>query len=201
MPTANIYLDHQATTAVDDRVLEVMLPWLGRPANPHSREHAFGQDAAEAIEMARMQVADRVNGDPKGVVFTASATEAANIVVRSFANGRSHLLISAIEHPCVAQTAAACMKEGRAVLTASGQHQALALGFGHGIAEFRGRINPKRHCFLDVPDCGLLRLAVSDAPRQLGYLGHEDTVRAAPVEDDFVSVVHGCDSRSYFRSS
>lgn len=117
MTAANIYLDHQATTAVDERVLEVMLPWLGRPANPHAREHVFGQDAAAAIELARIQVADAVNGDPKGVVFTASATEAANIVVRSFAKGRSRLLISAIEHPCVAETAAACMKEGRAVVT------------------------------------------------------------------------------------
>ena len=93
-----------------------MLPWLGQPANPHASEHVFGQDAASAVELARMQVADAVNGDPKGVVFTASATEAANIVVRSFANGRSRLLISAIEHPCVAETAAVCMKEGRAVV-------------------------------------------------------------------------------------
>lgn len=116
MTTAHIYLDHQATTAVDERVLEVMLPWLGRPSNPHSSEHVFGQDAAAAIELARLQVADAVNGDPKGVVFTASATEAANIVVRSFANGGSRLLISAIEHPCVAETAVVCMKEGRAVV-------------------------------------------------------------------------------------
>ena len=117
MTTANIYLDHQATTPLDERVLEVMLPWLGRPANPHSSEHAFGQDAAAAIELARVQVADVVNGDPKGVVFTAGATEAANIVIRSFANGGGRLLISAIEHPCVAETAAECMEEGRAVAT------------------------------------------------------------------------------------
>ena len=94
-----------------------MLPWLGRPANPHSREHVFGEDAAAAIELARVQVAEAVNGDPEGVVFTASATEAANIVIRSFASGRSRLVISAIEHPCVAATAAVCMKEGRAIVT------------------------------------------------------------------------------------
>lgn len=116
MTTANTYLDYQATTPLDERVLEAMLPWLGRPANPHSREHAFGQDAASAVELARVQVAEAVNGDPEGVVFTASATEAANIVIRSFASGRSRLTISAIEHPCVAVTAAECMKEGRAVV-------------------------------------------------------------------------------------
>ena len=117
MTKENIYLDYQATTPLDERVLEAMLPWLGRPANPHSREHAFGQNAATAIELAREQVAAAVNGDPGGVVFTASATEAANIVVRSFAGDRSRLVISAIEHPCVAVTAAECVSEGRAVVT------------------------------------------------------------------------------------
>ena len=117
MTTANIYLDYQATTPLDERVLEAMLPWLGQPANPHSMEHAFGQDAAAAIELARAQVAGAVNGDPEGVVFTASATEAANIVIRSFAGGRSRLVVSAIEHACVAVTAAECAKEGRAVVT------------------------------------------------------------------------------------
>lgn len=116
MTTAQTYLDYQATTPLDERVLEAMLPWLGRPANPHASEHAFGQDAAAAVELARTHVAEAVNGDPKGVVFTASATEAANVVIRSFANGGSRLLISAIEHPCVAETAAACMKEGAATV-------------------------------------------------------------------------------------
>ena len=117
MTTANIYLDYQATTPLDERVLEAMLPWLGRPANPHSREHAFGQDAAAVIEVARVQVAEAVDGDPEGVVFTASATEAANIVIRSFASATEiGLIISAIEHPCVAATAAECMQDGRTVV-------------------------------------------------------------------------------------
>lgn len=114
---AKIYLDYQATTPLDERVLEAMVPWLTRPGNPHSGEHTFGQDAAAAIELARTQVAEAVNGDPEGVVFTASATEAANIVLRSFANGASRLLISAIEHPCVAATATECMEHGHAAVT------------------------------------------------------------------------------------
>ena len=109
---ANIYLDYQATTPLDERVLEAMLPWLGRPANPHSSEHVYGQDAAAAVELAREHVAEAVNGDPKGVVFTGSATEAANIVIRSFANGGRRLLVSAIEHPCVGETVAECEKQG-----------------------------------------------------------------------------------------
>lgn len=117
MTTASTYLDYQATTPLDERVLDAMLPWLGRPANPHSIEHGFGHDAAAAIELARAQVAESVNGDPEGVVFTGSATEAANIVIRSFAGDRSRLVVSAIEHPCVAVTAAECAKEGRTVVT------------------------------------------------------------------------------------
>ena len=109
---AGTYLDHQATTPLDERVLDAMLPWLRRPANPHSSEHAFGQDAAVAIELARSQVAEAVKGDPDGVVFTASATEAANIVLRSFAAEGRRLVVSAIEHPCVADTAAECMEQG-----------------------------------------------------------------------------------------
>lgn len=110
--SARIYLDHHATTPLDRRVFEAMLPWLGRPANPHSSEHAFGRDAAAAIEQARTQVAEAVNGDPNGVVFTASATEAANIVLRSFAANGNRFLISAIEHPCVADTTADCTRYG-----------------------------------------------------------------------------------------
>ena len=113
MKTASIFLDFQATTPLDERVLNAMLPWFGQPANPHSMEHSFGQDAAVAVEQARAQVAAAVNGDPDGVVFTASATEAANLVLRSFAGGGKRLLISAIEHPCVSETATECMKNGQ----------------------------------------------------------------------------------------
>ena len=107
-----IFLDHQATTPLDERVLDVMLPWLRRPANPHSSEHVYGHHAAEAIDVARSQVAEAVNGDPEGIVFTASATEAANIVIRSFAGEGRRVVISAVEHPCVTETAAECTKHG-----------------------------------------------------------------------------------------
>ena len=110
--SASIYLDYQATTPLDQRVLEVMLPWLDRPANPHSSEHAFGREATVAIEHARTQIAEATNSDLEGVVFTASATEAANIVLRSFAAEGKRFLISAIEHPCVAETTADCARLG-----------------------------------------------------------------------------------------
>ena len=116
MTNENIYLDYQATTPLDGRVLQAMVPWLELPANPHASENAFGRNAASAIELARVQVAEAVGGDPNGVVFTGSATESANIVVRSFATCGKRLLMSAIEHPCVAETARECERSGLTVV-------------------------------------------------------------------------------------
>lgn len=107
-----VYLDFQATTPLDSQVLEAMLPWLKKPSNPHASEHVWGREAEAAVEQAREQVAAAVGGEPAGVIFTASATEAANIVLRSFAGPGRRILISAIEHPCVEETAAACADAG-----------------------------------------------------------------------------------------
>ena len=110
-----IYLDYQATTPMDPEVLEEMRPWLSRPANPHSIEHGWGMEAETAVATAREKVASAVNGHPEGVVFTGNATEAANIVVRSFAEPERKIVVSAIEHPCVAETAKACQQLGTTV--------------------------------------------------------------------------------------
>jgi cysteine desulfurase len=99
-----IYLDHQATTPTDPRVLQAMLPWMSRPANPHAI-HSFGRDAAEAVETARRQVAGLVGADARQVFFTGGATEAANIAIRSLPTG-SRVLASPIEHACVIETLA-----------------------------------------------------------------------------------------------
>ncbi len=103
-----IYLDYQATTPMDPEVLEEMLPWLSQPANPHSTEHGWGMEAEAAVGSARERVASAVNGQAEGVVFTGNATEAANIVVRSFGGSGRTIVVSAIEHPCVSETAMAC---------------------------------------------------------------------------------------------
>lgn len=100
-----IYLDHQATTPIDPRVLDAMLPWLTRPANPHAI-HAYGRDAADAVETARRQVAELVGAKEREVFFTGGATEAANIAIRSLPTG-TRVLTSPIEHACVRETLAA----------------------------------------------------------------------------------------------
>lgn len=97
-----IYLDHQATTPIDPRVLDAMLPWMSRPANPHAA-HAFGRAAANAVEVARRQVAELVGVREQEIYFTSGATEAANIAIRSLPIG-ARVLTNPIEHACVRET-------------------------------------------------------------------------------------------------
>ncbi|HVT60270.1 MAG TPA: cysteine desulfurase family protein [Thermoanaerobaculia bacterium] len=113
-----VYLDHNATTPLDPRVREAMLPWLGeRHGNPSSL-HRFGQAARNAVEEAREQVASLLSVRPPELVFTASGTEANNQVIEGVAQrcgGRGHLVISAIEHPSVREAAARAERLGLAV--------------------------------------------------------------------------------------
>ena len=106
-----IYLDYAATTPVDERVLQVMLPYFsGMFGNPSSI-HQFGQQAEAAIENARLRVANILHALPEEVVFTACGTESDNMAVRGaafsqrHAAGKNHLLISPVEHHAVSNTA------------------------------------------------------------------------------------------------
>ena len=81
-----LYLDAQATTPLDPRVLDAMLPYqLGYWGNPHSRTHAYGWESEEAVERARKQVADLIGADPKEIIFTSGATESNNIAIKGVA--------------------------------------------------------------------------------------------------------------------
>ena len=78
-----IYLDYQATTPCDPRVVEKMLPYFSeRFGNPHSRNHAYGWTAEEACEKAREQVADLIHADSREIVFTSGATESNNLAIK-----------------------------------------------------------------------------------------------------------------------
>lgn len=110
----SIYFDHNATTALDSRVLEAMLPWMQtQQGNPTSR-HFFGRTARNAIEHARAQVAEACGGYPSQVIFTASGTEANNFAIKGLANNQpaTQILYSAIEHPCVSKPAIAMQARG-----------------------------------------------------------------------------------------
>jgi len=112
-----VYLDHQATTPLDPRVLEAMMPWLGeRFGNPHSRHHRLGFEAAEAVERARGQVAALVGALPEDIVFTSGATESNNTALRGLVPGGAargaHVVTCATEHPCVLAAARALERAG-----------------------------------------------------------------------------------------
>ncbi len=98
------YFDNNATTSLDPRVLEAMLPWLGRRHGNPSSIHRFGRDARRAVEAARRQVASSLGARAADVVFTSSGTEANNAVLFGAAarcDHRGHLVLSAFEHPSV----------------------------------------------------------------------------------------------------
>ena len=112
-----VYLDHNATTPVDPRVLDAMLPFLRDDFGNPSSLHWFGQRARAAVEEARASVAALVGADPAEIVFTASGSESDNMALRGAATkavpARTGVACSAIEHHAVLNTAKAMRDEGR----------------------------------------------------------------------------------------
>jgi cysteine desulfurase len=112
-----IYLDHHATTPVDARVLEAMLPFFSEKfGNAASKQHRFGWDANDAVERARQQVAALMGAGSKDIVFTSGATEANNLAIKGAAKTRrgerDHVVTIATEHKAVLDPIAALEKEG-----------------------------------------------------------------------------------------
>ena len=114
-----VYLDHHATTPLDPRVLDAMLPYFTeRFGNPHSGQHAYGWTAEAAIEEARTEVAALNGALPEDIVITSGATEANNLAIRGAAaraGDRRHVVTCATEHPCVLQTCRALGREDFAI--------------------------------------------------------------------------------------
>ncbi|MCL5061461.1 MAG: cysteine desulfurase [Candidatus Thermoplasmatota archaeon] len=117
MNTAPIYLDYNATTPVDPRVLEAMLPYLAVHYGNPSSDHAYGQHAKAAVQAARAEVAALIGATPPEIVFTGCATEANNLALLGAAraalpSGRKLLVTSAIEHPSVLHPLRHLAREG-----------------------------------------------------------------------------------------
>ncbi|KAG1789366.1 pyridoxal phosphate-dependent transferase [Suillus plorans] len=115
--TRPIYLDMQATTPVDPRVLDAMLPYLtDQYGNPHSRTHAYGWEAEQAIEVARKHVADLVGAEAKDIVFTSGATETNNMAIKGVArfnkDKKRHVITTQTEHKCVLDSCRKISEEG-----------------------------------------------------------------------------------------
>ena len=119
-PNRPVYLDNQATTACDPRVVAAMLPFFTeRFGNPHSAEHAMGRDAEAAVEAARAEIAAVIGAEPREIVLTSGATESNNIAIKGAArhalamgDPRRRIVTVATEHKCVLESVADLAAEG-----------------------------------------------------------------------------------------
>ena len=116
-PHFPIYLDYGATTPVDPRVVDAMIPWLREHfGNPASRSHAWGWEAEEAVEKARQDVAALIGADPREIVWTSGATESNNLAIKGaahFYQGRGkHLITVKTEHKAVLDTCRELERQG-----------------------------------------------------------------------------------------
>ncbi len=200
-PTA-VYLDYQATTPVDPRVVDTMLPWFSeRFGNAHSSQHAFGAQAADAVEVARAKVAALLGADPREIVFTSGATESNNLAIKGAArfarrHGRKgskgdHIVALETEHKCVLESCFALAEEGiRTTVLKVGADglvdlDALADAFEEGtILVSVLAVNNEIGVIQPLADIGRLC-------RERGVLFHTDAAQAAgkiPLDVDEMSI-------------
>jgi len=114
---APVYLDYQATTPTDPRVVDAMLPFFSEKfGNPASTDHFYGWEADEAVEAARGQVADLIGAEPREIIFTSGATESNNLALqgaaRFYGAKKTHIITASTEHKCVLETCRYLENEG-----------------------------------------------------------------------------------------
>jgi cysteine desulfurase len=111
-----VYLDNAATTKIDKRVLQKMMPYYSKDYGNASSIHFMGQDNDLKIVKCKKEIATIINGKPENIVFTSTATEANNFIIKGVMRANkdkgNHFLISAIEHPCVLSSARELLDEG-----------------------------------------------------------------------------------------
>ncbi|HWT34804.1 MAG TPA: aminotransferase class V-fold PLP-dependent enzyme, partial [Paraburkholderia sp.] len=117
IPHLPIYMDYSATTPVDPRVVDKMIPYLREQfGNPASRSHAYGWDAERAVEEARENVAALVNADPREIIWTSGATESDNLAIKGAAHfyksKGKHIITVKTEHKAVLDTTRELEREG-----------------------------------------------------------------------------------------
>lgn len=141
-PHFPIYMDYGATTPVDPRVVDAMIPWLREHfGNPASRSHAWGWEAEEAVEKARQQVADLIGADPREIVWTSGATESNNLALKGAAHfyktRGKHLITVKTEHKAVLDTMRELERQGFEVTYLDVQEDGLL-----GLEAFKAALRP-----------------------------------------------------------
>lgn len=137
------YLDMQATSPLDPRVLDAMMPYLTeRYGNPHSRTHGFGWEAEAAVEEARRNVADLIGANAREIIFTSGATESNNIAVKGVAqfykSRKNHVITTQTEHKCVLDSCRALEQDGFKVTYLGVQNNGLV-----DLEELKAAITPE----------------------------------------------------------
>lgn len=112
-----IYLDYNATTPIDPRVLDAMMPYLSENYGNPSSIHSFGRKGKEALDKAREQVANLISATPKEIIFTSGGSESANSAIKSTAlkcksENKNHLITTKVEHECVLESYMYLEKQG-----------------------------------------------------------------------------------------
>ncbi|GAA6030543.1 hypothetical protein JCM8097_006197 [Rhodosporidiobolus ruineniae] len=112
-----LYMDAQATTPMDPRVLDATLPFMtNQYGNPHSKTHAYGWETEKAVDKARQHVADLIGADAKDIVFTSGATESNNMAIKGIARfykgKKRHIITTQTEHKCVLDSCRVLQDEG-----------------------------------------------------------------------------------------
>lgn len=193
-----VYFDHNATTPLDSRVFEAMLPWLsgrgGLTGNPSSR-HEYGRQAKSALDLARQQVAEALGAHPSEIIFTSGGTEANNLAIKGMAECRpgQRLLVSAIEHPCVLKPAQQMAKRGWALtpLPVDAQGRIDALLYGQAMAS-AVEVNPALvSVMLANNETGVVQdiAPLAMAAKASGAWFHSDAVQAfGKIAVDFRSL-------------
>jgi cysteine desulfurase len=175
-----IYLDHNATTPLDEKVLAAMLPFLTQHFGNAASRHELGTVAMRAVDRARQQVAATVNAEAAHVIFTSGGTEANNLFIKGAAElfKPSQAVVSAIEHPCVARPAEWLGKRGWKVrkLAVDGEGRVDLADTRAALAERTGFAS----VMLANNETGVVQdvAAVAELARGAGALMHTDAVQA-----------------------
>jgi cysteine desulfurase len=182
-PHFPIYLDYGATTPVDPRVVDAMIPWLREHfGNPASRSHAWGWEAEEAVEKARAEVADLIGADPREIVWTSGATESNNLALKGaahFYKGKGkHLITVKTEHKAVLDTMRELERQGFEVTYLDVQEDGLL-----DLEAFKAAIRPDTilaSVMFVNNEIGVIQdvVALGNICREKGVIFHVDAAQA-----------------------